>query len=104
MTIDKYGATLLPATPSLSLSSVHQPTRAPVNGSATLLHWTLIERVGDSWCRAAMGNNQSIACLADRPQIPLSTYLTHKQVKLVQNSWDEIKDDLPTLGVTIFLK
>ncbi|XP_046370897.1 cytoglobin-2-like isoform X1 [Haliotis rufescens] len=51
-----------------------------------------------------MGNNQSISCLVDRPQAQLSTYLTPKQIKLVQDSWDEIKDDLPTLGVTIFLK
>ena len=53
-----------------------------------------------------MGNTQAVACL-DRtgPKAQyLNKYLTPEQIQVVQASWDIMKEDLPTLGVTVFLR
>ncbi|KAK3092881.1 hypothetical protein FSP39_008346 [Pinctada imbricata] len=34
----------------------------------------------------------------------LNTYLTSRQIHLVQDTWEEIKDDLAKLGVIVFLR
>lgn len=50
--------------------------------------------------------NQAITC----PDVPktrgqeLGKYLTVRQIHLVQNSWDLIKDDLGKLGLIVFLR
>ncbi|KAL8583843.1 hypothetical protein ACOMHN_040312 [Nucella lapillus] len=53
-----------------------------------------------------MGNSQAVACIdrtgGSKAQY-LNKYLTPQQIQLVQGSWDIMKEDLPTLGVTVFL-
>ncbi|XP_041351045.1 neuroglobin-like [Gigantopelta aegis] len=50
-----------------------------------------------------MGTAQSISCIETNEK-DLSVYLTPRQISLVQETWHQINDDLPKLGLLIFLK
>ena len=50
--------------------------------------------------------NRAITCPV-APKVKgqeLGKYLTVRQIHLVQNSWDLIKDDLGKLGLCVFLR
>ncbi|GFN89309.1 cytoglobin-1 [Plakobranchus ocellatus] len=52
-----------------------------------------------------MGNTSGVSCLKDGAEgTHLNKYLTPRQLQLVQDTWDIMKTDLPTLGLTVFLK
>ncbi|XP_041351044.1 neuroglobin-like [Gigantopelta aegis] len=46
---------------------------------------------------------ESMSCVEKDSKNQLCVYLTAKQIKLVQDTWHEINNDIPTLGVTIFV-
>lgn len=48
--------------------------------------------------------NQALACPVQTGGKQLNTYLTPRQIHLVQDSWDLLKDDLPKLGLCVFLR
>ena len=50
--------------------------------------------------------NKIVTCdlLIPTKQKRLNTYLKPEQIKLVQGSWDLIKDDLSKLGIIVFLR
>ncbi|OWF43371.1 neuroglobin-like [Mizuhopecten yessoensis] len=49
--------------------------------------------------------NQALNCpSAATGDTQLNTYLTPRQIHLVQDTWDIIKDDLSKLGVIVFLR
>ena len=50
--------------------------------------------------------NKIVTCdlLIPAKQKRLNTYLKPEQIKLVQGSWDLIKDDLSKLGIIVFLR
>ncbi|KAK7507110.1 hypothetical protein BaRGS_00001961, partial [Batillaria attramentaria] len=53
-----------------------------------------------------MGNIQAASCIdraAGSKAQYLNKYLTPQQIHVVQETWDIMKEDLPTLGVTVFL-
>ncbi|XP_012942037.1 neuroglobin [Aplysia californica] len=52
-----------------------------------------------------MGNTPAVSCLTDGGDVgSLNKYLTARQLQLVQDTWDVMKQDLPALGLTVFLK
>lgn len=52
-----------------------------------------------------MGNTSGVSCLNEGGEtVHLNKYLTARQLELVQDTWDIMKTDLPTLGLTVFLK
>uniref|UniRef100_A0A0B6YIN5 Globin n=1 Tax=Arion vulgaris TaxID=1028688 RepID=A0A0B6YIN5_9EUPU len=51
-----------------------------------------------------MGNSPTVSCLTDGEVMHLNKYLTARQLELVQDTWDVMKQDLPTLGLTVFVK
>ncbi|XP_025105646.1 neuroglobin-like [Pomacea canaliculata] len=51
-----------------------------------------------------MGNTPTVACIDRGDKDYLNKYLTPQQIHAVQETWDIMKEDLPTLGVTVFLR
>ncbi|XP_059162201.1 neuroglobin-like [Physella acuta] len=48
--------------------------------------------------------NAPVSCLTDGGEVMhLNKYLTQRQLQLVQDTWDIMKQDLPTLGLTVFI-
>ncbi|KAJ8308064.1 hypothetical protein KUTeg_012938 [Tegillarca granosa] len=48
--------------------------------------------------------NKPITCPLHRKKNQLHTYLTPRQIHLVQDSWDLLKDDLSELGEVVFYR
>ncbi|KAK3604697.1 hypothetical protein CHS0354_008255 [Potamilus streckersoni] len=51
-----------------------------------------------------MGNRFAVTCKFPREQRQLSACLNPQQIQLVQDSWSIINNDLPKLGVIVFLR
>lgn len=51
-----------------------------------------------------MGNQAMNCPAAPTGDTQLNAYLTPRQIHLVQDTWDIIKDDLSKLGVIVFLR
>ncbi|CAG5134013.1 unnamed protein product, partial [Candidula unifasciata] len=52
-----------------------------------------------------MGNSPAVSCLTDRDEVMhLNKYLTARQIELVQHTWDLMKQDLPALGLSVFVR